>query len=172
MPHSSRNQLLLLCHCHQLLLARAVTAAAAAQGGAQHTAASAGAAAGCVWLCVLTTPRFTRPLTRCMKLRGGDPSGGSGAGTAPWPVVVWQHIMAGMGRGVIARLLYMCSCLHILRGVRARVTMGEGASGAGTLPWPQVVWQRKHTDGGGGVGVSMCSLLHACTGRCWYSCFA
>jgi hypothetical protein len=27
MPHSSRNQLLLLCHCHQLLLARAVTVA-------------------------------------------------------------------------------------------------------------------------------------------------
>lgn len=28
---------------------------------------------------------FTRPLTRCMMLLGGHPSGGSGADTAPWP---------------------------------------------------------------------------------------
>jgi hypothetical protein len=35
---------------------------------------------------LLCLPRFTRPLTRCMLLQGGHPSGGSGAGSAPWHV--------------------------------------------------------------------------------------
>jgi hypothetical protein len=73
---------------------------------AHNTASSAAAAA-----LRLSVHRFTRPLTRCKMLRGGHPSGGSGAGTAPWPARQTPTHTKGRGQEELMHGVWLSNCL-------------------------------------------------------------